>query len=473
MRYQAEERLEKYRAALVASGEKLKISDVTPPFYAAGQSNAAAVLHLSRLLASPLNFLPSTMKEISPGRARVAWREEKSLETNVWPQLRAVRTNNGAKLAEISQILSANDVQFNTDYEQADLPPTEIDNLSTAKQLAVSAEAAVLLDLHDGNTNEAMENLLLSVEVPKILSRDPLLIDQLVSYAVGAIALAVTWEALQFHGWTDEQLSRLQKAWENQDILGDAVNALAMERAREPMAFDQARRSKKDLEAMIGNGPIGFDEIWQQSLVNVKEGAGQIMDAAASYPRYAVWKAIWSYDDERITLKLSQDMIDALRDAGKHRLALDRLHPEKVESKYEISKAEADPVKRTIERALRARTMEDMVVAAIALERYSLRHHGYPANFWNLIPEFIKHVPIDYMDGKEMRYRRRDDGSYLLYSVATNGVDDGGDPRPFNPEDGASFYKGRDWVWPTTASAEEVKSYEAEEARKGKRKNGR
>jgi hypothetical protein len=40
-----------------------------------------------------------------------------------------------------------------------------------------------------------------------------------------------------------------------------------------------------------------------------------------------------------------------------------------------------------------------------------------------LVPEYLKAVPMDVFDGKEMKYRRKGDG-YSLYSVGRNGVRD-------------------------------------------------
>jgi hypothetical protein len=43
-----------------------------------------------------------------------------------------------------------------------------------------------------------------------------------------------------------------------------------------------------------------------------------------------------------------------------------------------------------------------------------------------LTPEFMAEVPLDEFDGKPLRYRREDEG-FILYSVGTNLVDDGGE----------------------------------------------
>jgi len=48
-----------------------------------------------------------------------------------------------------------------------------------------------------------------------------------------------------------------------------------------------------------------------------------------------------------------------------------------------------------------------------------------------------------------LHYRRKEDGSYLLYSVGWNEKDDGGIPGV--SDNGYSDYRKGDWVWPATA----------------------
>jgi hypothetical protein len=71
-------------------------------------------------------------------------------------------------------------------------------------------------------------------------------------------------------------------------------------------------------------------------------------------------------------------------------------------------------------------------VAAVAAERYRLRHGTWPASLAALVPEFLRQVPADPYDGQPLRYRRLPDG-VLIYSVSTDGQDDGGTINRENP----------------------------------------
>ena len=105
-------------------------------------------------------------------------------------------------------------------------------------------------------------------------------------------------------------------------------------------------------------------------------------------------------------------------------------------------------------------TARRICVTAIALKRYRLEHGSYPASLNDLVPKFLAAAPIDFMDGKPLRYKLRPDGDFLLYSVGEDGVDDGGDPRPQPPYGPpASWLVGRDIVWPRVATPAALEEY--------------
>jgi hypothetical protein len=71
------------------------------------------------------------------------------------------------------------------------------------------------------------------------------------------------------------------------------------------------------------------------------------------------------------------------------------------------------------------------------------------------------------MDGKPIKYRLNDDGSFRLYSVGEDGKDDGGDasllPEKANTR---NLWYRKDYVWPAPATAEEIETYRKESAAK-------
>jgi hypothetical protein len=242
------------------------------------------------------------------------------------------------------------------------------------------------------------------------------------------------------------------------------------------MAFESARSSRQGLVDMLGgnSGPKSSGEAWNDFLVNSRTGArGLFSSLIATYPRYYGWRWIWSYRDEQRYLEFMQTMIDSARDAQKRQAVL-RLPVLKVTSlplqetentaNWNVMDSMTDGIKRFVVRAMRAQTLVNMVAAAIALERFRLSRHSYPPDLASLAPDFLLAVPIDCMDGHDLRYRLNRDGTFLLYSVGEDGIDNDGDPTPVEGRN-PGFLSGRDWVWPRAATEEEVQAYEADQSK--------
>jgi hypothetical protein len=113
-------------------------------------------------------------------------------------------------------------------------------------------------------------------------------------------------------------------------------------------------------------------------------------------------------------------------------------------------------------RVAEAETMRRLDFTAIAIERYHVRHGAYPKELAQLVPEILKSVPIDFMDGEPLRYHLEDDGRFVLYSVGLDCEDNHGlmprrqAGRRFGQPGGLSYSQGTDLVWPKPASQAEV-----------------
>jgi hypothetical protein len=68
---------------------------------------------------------------------------------------------------------------------------------------------------------------------------------------------------------------------------------------------------------------------------------------------------------------------------------------------------------------------------ALAVERFRLRHAGWPESLDVLVPDFLDAVPTDPFDGQLLRYKLTDE-KVTIYSVGENQRDDGGDVRSPN-----------------------------------------
>jgi hypothetical protein len=482
LRWKAQWQLSAYRKKLIAAGEKLTVEELAPrtdPW----ATNSALFLRLASRVQPFWQYQPTVMLPIKPGVSRVSWRQLQLLETedpskpatNIWPGLAAAMKTNEETLNELRSLVDAGGIEFIQDYSRAKL--NDITYLIKVKQLVSDFMAGAMLALHQGQRQEALSYITSCGAISQLPARDPLMIDQLVRYACVSIAAGGCWEALQAGGWTDEQLAQLQHQWDQSDILAAAGSSLALERARAPMAFQAARASRQGMEDMLGgnSGLKNNAEIWNDFLLRASTG---IKELITSYPRYYGWRWMWSYEDEERHLEFMQNAIEATRDTQKHHSILGFLKDRDevsdlnspVANKIDFLRLMTSDTKRFIGLALRAQTVANLVATAIALERFHLVHHTYPAELSELAPEYFPSVPVDPMDGHDIRYRLNPDGTYLLYSVGHDGVDDGGDPTP-EKDKTKYFLNGRDWVWPRAAREEEVQAYEAEQSKKSEVKH--
>jgi len=194
-----------------------------------------------------------------------------------------------------------------------------------------------------------------------------------------------------------------------------------------------------------------------------------------------MWRSSWSYSDELRTLKGNTIILETLR-------ALQTNHSQFYKADYDamttrlsslginnvgaaffhalnipdMSDLVGGNLGSVVLRALRIETTRRVVVTAIALKRFQLRHGKLPETLNELAPEFLRAVPIDPFDGKPLRYRSNADGTYLLYSVGEDGKDDGGDPTNTGSGSSSLYWnnnKSRDWVWPQPATPAEVQYF--------------
>jgi hypothetical protein len=490
--FQVKWQLSAYRKKLVAAGEKLEIAELTPPVTPAS-TNAAAAYRLMQAVPAFRNVYPKAMKFVEPGVARVAWREPVLMQTvdyvkpevDVWPKLRAFQQTNDQAIRELIEILNNNAVQVTWDYAQMDVGRFvyQAPAMKTAPGLAMLA----ILDLHDGNSQAAYASMRASGAAMHLLSDNPLMVCQAIRFGEQNITLGALWEALQSDRWTIDQWEVIQKQWDSLDYLESTVATLAMDRARSRIMFNSARQSWKNLTGnFVFNGDVTqtVGEIFSDTLHYPRQGISEFCDV---YPRYWAWKWIGSYPDEERYLQMTQRLIDLIRSAQRRRSVLKRLAERRSTEKeddlvltmvpqvFDVSGNEELTSAGFAFQSLREQTQAQIAVAAIALKRYHIAHDTYPATLGELAPKLIRQVPIDYMDGKDLRYRPKADGTYLLYSVGGDGVDDGGDAVPpagsielTGSLQNGGLKEGRDWVWPRAATPEEVKAAEAREAEKAK-----
>lgn len=488
--YQLRAATEAYIAELKARGEPMELAQVIPPPVPPEQNSADTFREAVALINADKSLLSTNtvygMRMVAPGRAMVQWQQPDVRDndgTNSWENVAAAVAQNAKAVALLQQIIEkpAFDFQINYDRGIADLNFTNF-YLAESKRSAQRLESAALFALHQGDTAAAVKNLRAMLALVKAMRDERLIISELVRIAITSIAQTVTWEILQAPNLTDEQLAAMQSDWMDLNFVQGEKNAMAMESVGGRITTAKWRNSSATLQ--------DYFDVWERA--GLSDHPETALDALKIKAKVFLWRYWWSYPDELRALKSYEVFLNTARfvetnnsfqtaianqKAGLEALKLNQtndvsdyfLNPAKADFHTLLSQ-EVRPMSAVFYKVMRIETARQMTVTAIALKRYQLKNGKNPASLDLLVPEFVAAVPVDPVNGEPLHYRLNSDGTFLLYSVGDNGVDDGGDPSLEKGVTGPSYYwqnaHALDWVWPQPATAEEIQKYYDAQARK-------
>ena len=467
--------LEKYKSQLLAQGEKLSYADLAPTAPPPASNGARVFLNVAPTLNSSAAG-PPIMKMVAPAVAMVSWREETTRAaaheegwTNAWEQLAHELEIKHQGLLGLQDALDSPVLFFDVDYSQGfSFTLLHLPRLKGAEVLVSAAAAGAL---HDKNYAQAFTCLEMAVALVQKYQAEPTIISHLVKAAMAQIAIGATWEALQAGHLTDAQLAELQSRWQDMDLFGPAEAAFAMERAIGTETFKTLRKSYTEMQSLLSG--VSANQSASGAVSGILDDPGEALkNAYERYPRYWAWKSSWSYEEELYNMQVLQAALEMFRQARAtgafvpaynelrtKATNINQLHPQAT-SHFLASTVPEVSFGSSVKFA-DTEVARRLLVAAIALKRYQLHHGSYPRDLNALSPDLLSQVPVDLMDGKPLRYRLQSDGTYLLYSIGEDGVDNGGDPAPTEtaPNRTKRWLKGRDIVWPRVATKAEVDAF--------------
>lgn len=468
-----EKGLAAYKQSLLAQGEKLEISQVEPPPVPPGQ-NGVDVFNqaVGRLTYPPDHdpqFVPA-MRMIGPGKAIVCFQQPDVRAddfTNSWEvEMAGVEANRDAT-EQFRQLINFPALDFNINYEG--VTAMQVEFLASFYQCEAALSAEAICDLHAGDTGATATNIcaLLAVACGQHDAR--LEVCQESRMELMSIATGPSWELLQATNLDDGELAMLQKSWEQLELIHAVENAVVMERAVAESLMGKMRADKSSV------GPWG--PVPRTGVSTFKD---YLNDAKYAYAR-AMWKASWGYSDELLMLQNDQAVLETTRtietngffdpafinmangmEAERTNVSPNWLEKAGIPDLRKDFSLQAGALVQLLDATMTAETERQIVITAIALKRYQLKHGAYPENLNSLVPDFVSAVPRDPVDGKPLRYRQNSDGTFLLYSVGENGKDDGGTASSAVYSDYDWLGPDApDWVWPQPATAEEIQAFYA------------
>ncbi len=298
--------------------------------------------------------------------------------------------------------------------------------------------------LADGQTDAAFADVMLAFRLDAALRDEPFFISQLVRIASLHINLLAVWDGLADQRWSDAHLVALERELTQIDLLAAYHTGMGAERACSTWTMDFLRRTR-DLDIIGGlPGENESGDFGDQML----EATGRIIFGLApsgwfdqnklSLGRMHVEVIRPSVDQEKqIVSPENSRRTSALIETQAHRRS-----PYNLFTGMLISALD-----KAAKKFASAQTYVNLARIACALERHRLAHGNYPETLNALVPQFIAQLPHDVINGEPLKYRRADDGQFVLYSVGWNETDDGGAVVMRKGKSANVNQDLGDWVW--------------------------
>ncbi|MHC4645571.1 MAG: hypothetical protein ACYTBJ_08710 [Planctomycetota bacterium] len=241
----------------------------------------------------------------------------------------------------------------------------------------------------------------------KSLSREPVLISQLVRHACLATAVEALEYAVNRSECADEQLEKLGKALAQSQDLAAMSRGFVGERCFGIELFT-SEFSFQEMAEWSGGGDFPPALLTLYRAAGLCDGDAIIyLDIMADYIRAGI-----APEHER---RKAADAADPDMDSiSRIRVLLRKFMP---------------ALARVMTLDLANIALLRAAEAGLAVERYQLATGTLPDNLAELVPKYLDAVPKDPFDAEDLRYRKLEKG-FVVYSIGENEADDDGAERP-------------------------------------------
>lgn len=324
-----------------------------------------------------------------------------------------------------------------------------IPHLAQIKSACQRLRLRACAELAAGQSENAWEDVKLSLYMADSIKDEPFLISNLVRLACFEIETQPIWEGLAERRWSGTQLNEIQSRLQRCNFFADMKLPLDGERAVGVLTADLLNRRKYRPSELFDLA--GSDNAFGGDLANLVSSVA---------PRG------WYNLEQLNYCRLYEHQLEGTLDVARKRVFVDQvaLHARDLEREIaggRLGKSWNAVIHHQVIAALLlpelnkismktaiAQTAADQAALACVLERYRLANGSFPEKLDALVPGFISQLPNDVITGEPLKYRRTDDGQFVLYSVGWNAKDDGGisGKTLFDEKEG-------DWVWRSAPAA--------------------
>jgi hypothetical protein len=298
----------------------------------------------------------------------------------------------------------------------------------------------LLAHLQLGDSAAAYDDFRLGLRLYTALEKEPTLIAGLVRLAGLAMLENAVWTGLARRQWAAPELEKITTDLTRPRLMDDYALGIGSERGFNNMVHEELVQK--------GTGELA-------NLMDMVNQRGGGKNRAAAAVLYSLYPTGW--------LRFSQTRSNRYFDEMLRRVSQEppRIHPERPTTTLPTDMGAVGTVERArymlflmlvpalsnVEMTYAyGQTLLEQTRLGCALERHRLAQGSFPASLDALVPRDIPAVPGDVMNGQPLHYRLREDGGYLLYSVASNLQDDHG-----KSDDKAQAKQQPDWVWSVPA----------------------
>jgi hypothetical protein len=285
---------------------------------------------------------------------------------------------------------------------------TRLPHLAKLRSLAQAAEFHSLFA-----PNDSAMDISSIISMARTLDTEPVWISKLVRFAMMRIAVSSLERRLNANGLGEEDLKSLEQPFALASDTNQMVNGLVGERALHIPNFRMSwaeinrivRHDDQEPSGPPAAGPqpfiFKFTGFFERDLRFYLAAMQTNISLAAAYPK------------DLATISNVEEQI---------------LHTAKKQY-YIFSGLLLPAAKSAIIKEATSVAQLRTAQAAIAIERFRLARGKLPDQLDDLVPQFLPAVPQDPFDGEPLRYRRLETG-YVVYSVGSDGQDNGGRERP-------------------------------------------
>jgi len=276
---------------------------------------------------------------------------------------------------------------------------TRLPHLAQLRQGARMLHLEAILNAERGNAGQAAQAVSSMLGLTRSLSREPVVISQLVGIACNAIGCSALERVLSRTSLAQEQLVQLGTALADTENLDGMTRAMAGERC-------------SGISIFLGGANL------KNMGLKIPSGLGVLHRASGlSHMDLCAYLKIMGRYVERGRLPFPE-RVQGDDNAVEREVA-------QLPRYYILTRMLTPALGRAFTEHANCVARLRCAVAALGVERYRLANNALPEKLEDVVPKHLEEIPADPFDGKPLRYKKLDKG-YVIYSIGPNGVDDGG-----------------------------------------------